>query len=257
MIAHIWVMENPQSISRRQILSLGAASIAAPMFVTAAAQAAIQPVLVELFTSQGCSSCPAADRLAAKLKDRPGVQMISFNVDYWDYLGWRDTLASPDYTKRQMDYAHARGDNDVYTPQMVINGDAHVVGSSQASVETAIATAANLAPKISISLKATDNDLIVELGDGAEQEEGTLWLMAIAPQVDVKIERGENSGSTISYHNVVRKLVPAGTWMGKATKLMLPKNNIMIEGSTSCLAVLQKRALGPVMGFALLGSKGA
>ena len=256
MIAHILTMENFKTLSRRQALTFGAASFAAPMLAAAVAEAAAQPVLVELFTSQGCSSCPAADRLAAKLKDRPGVQVVSFNVDYWDYLGWRDTLASPDYTKRQMDYAHARGDNDVYTPQMVINGDAHVVGSSQASVESAIAAAAKSSSKISISLKATDKDLIVELGDGADQEEGTLWLMAIAPQVDVKIERGENSGSTISYHNVVRKLVPAGTWMGKATKLMLPKNNIMIEGSTSCLAVLQKRSLGPVIGFAQLGNKG-
>lgn len=256
MIAHIWGMENFTSLSRRQALSIGAAAVVAP-YMASAAQAAVQPVLVELFTSQGCSSCPAADRLAAKLKDRPGIQMISFNVDYWDYLGWRDTLASPDYTKRQMDYAHARGDNDVYTPQMVVNGDSHVVGSAQAQVEAAISAAAKSPPKISVGLKATENDLIVDLGDGAEQEEGTLWLMAIAPQVDVKIERGENSGSTISYHNVVRKLVPAGTWMGKATTLMLPKNNIMIEGSTSCLAVLQRRALGSVLGFAKLGNKDA
>ena len=256
MFAHIKTMENFITLSRRQALSFGAAAMAAP-FMASTAQSAAQPVLVELFTSQGCSSCPPADRLAATLKDRPGVQVISFNVDYWDYLGWRDTLASPDYTKRQMDYAHARGDNDVYTPQMVINGNAHVVGSAQSEVEAAIAAAAKSVPKISVVLKATDNDLIVELGDGAAQEEGTLWLMAIAPQVDVKIERGENSGSTVSYHNVVRKLVPAGTWMGKATKLMLPKNNIMIEGSTSCLAVLQKRALGPVLGFAMLTDKGA
>lgn len=249
-------MEKFNSITRRQALSLGAVAVVAP-FVTTNAQAAEQPVLVELFTSQGCSSCPAADRLAATLKNRPGIQVISLNVDYWDYLGWRDTLASADYTKRQMDYAHARGDNDVYTPQMVINGDAHVVGSNKASVELAIAAAAKSEMKISVVIKATENDLVVEVGEGAAQDEGTVWLMAVTPQIDVKIERGENSGSTISYHNVVRKLVPAGTWMGKATTLMLPKNSIMINGSTSCLAVLQKRALGPVLGFAQLGNKGA
>ena len=249
-------MENFASLSRRRAVALGVASLTAP-FIATKAQATQQPVLVELFTSQGCSSCPPADRLAATLKNRPGIQVVSFNVDYWDYLGWRDTLASPDYTKRQMDYAHARGDNDVYTPQMVINGDAHIVGSSQAQVEAAIAAAAKSPPKISVAIKATDNDLIVELGDGAIQDEGTLWLMAVTPQVNVKIERGENSGSTVSYHNVVRKLVPAGTWMGKATTLMLPKNNIMIGDSASCLAVLQKRALGPILGFAQLGNKGA
>ena len=140
---------------------------------------------------------------------------------------------------------------------MVINGDAHVVGSNLASVDMAIAVAKKSPLKISVGIKATDNDLIIELGGGAANDEGTLWLMAIKPKVDVKIEHGENSGSTVSYHNVVRKLVPAGTWMGKATTLMLPKNNIMIEGSTSCLAVLQKRALGPVLGFAQFSNKGA
>ena len=249
-------MEIISSLTRRQALSLGAAALATP-FMTTHAQAAEKAVLVELFTSQGCSSCPPADRLAATLKNRPGIQVVSLNVDYWDYLGWRDTLASPDYTKRQMDYANARGDNDVYTPQMVINGDAHVVGSNLASVDVAIAAAKKSPLKISVGIKATDNDLIIELGGGAANDEGTLWLMAIKPKVDVKIEHGENSGSTVSYHNVVRKLVPAGTWMGKATTLMLPKNNIMIEGSTSCLAVLQKRALGPVLGFAQFSNKGA
>ncbi len=244
-------MEKIAPLNRRQALSLGAAAAATP-FMSTRAMAAAQPILVELFTSQGCSSCPAADRLAATLKNRTGIQVVSFNVDYWDYLGWRDTLASPDYTKRQMDYAHARGDNDVYTPQMVINGDTHVVGSNKASVEMAIAAALNQTPKISLKLKSTDNDLVVEIGDGAAKDEGTLWLMAVTPQVDVKIERGENSGTTVAYHNVVRKLVPAGTWMGKATTLMLPRNSIMADGSTSCLAVLQRRTLGPVLGFAKL-----
>ena len=133
-------MENNLNLNRRHVLGLTAAGLTLP-FITTKASATAAPVLVELFTSQGCSSCPPADKLAAELMKQPGVTVVSFNVDYWDYLGWRDTLAKPEYTTRQMDYAHSRGDNDVYTPQMVINGAAHVVGSNQTAVVDAIASA--------------------------------------------------------------------------------------------------------------------
>lgn len=236
-------------LTRRKALGLGVAALAAP-FIATQAQAAEPAVLVELFTSQGCSSCPPADRLAASLKGRPGLHVVSLNVDYWDYLGWRDTLAKPEYTQRQMDYAHTRGDNDVYTPQMVIDGKLHVVGSNQADVENAIATAAKTAINTAISLQATDTEIVVRLGDGPAIEEATVWLMAIAPAISVKIERGENSGSNITYHNVVRNLTPAGMWTGKSATLTLPRKGIMLADCKSCIAVLQKGKVGPVLGLA-------
>jgi hypothetical protein len=245
-------MEN--FITRRKALGLAAASLASPYLITRASAAAA-PVLVELFTSQGCSSCPAADRLAAELKNYPGVTVISFNVDYWDYLGWKDTLAKPEFTKRQMDYAHARGDNKVYTPQMVFNGATHAVGSNNSEVSDAIAKAAS--QSIALQIKATAKDITIDLPKAASNGEATLWLMAIAPQISVKIERGENSGSTIVYHNVVRRLVKAGTWNGEAAKISMAKTDIALPDCKTCIAVLQQDELGPMIGMAKLDSIGA
>jgi hypothetical protein len=127
-------------ITRRSALTLAASSIlgSAPLF----AAASKPKVLVELFTSQGCSSCPPADKVAADLAQRPDVMVLSFNVDYWDYLGWRDTLAKPEFSQRQYDYARTRGDGNVYTPQMVFNGAEHAVGSQKSTVKNAISASA-------------------------------------------------------------------------------------------------------------------
>jgi hypothetical protein len=249
-IRHIICMEHISQISRRNALSLGAAALAAPLFTSQTQAATDMPVLVELFTSQGCSSCPAADKLAATLKASTGATVISFNVDYWDYLGWRDTLAKPEYTQRQMDYAKSRGDSDVYTPQMIIDGERHAVGSNHAQVTNAISAAYKTQAKLPMTLKANDKELIVELGEGAAIPEATLWLMAIAPTVSVKIERGENAGREIAYQNVVRKLVPAGMWNGEAAKLTFPRKGIISGDVKSCLAVLQKGKVGQVLGIA-------
>ena len=247
---HIIVMKHIHTITRRSALSLGAAALASSLIKTGAQAASDMPVLVELFTSQGCSSCPPADRLAATLTSKTGAMVVSFNVDYWDYLGWRDTLAKPEYTQRQMDYAHDRGDNDVYTPQMVIDGAAHAVGSNQADVTNAISAAYKTQAKVPMTITANDMELVVDMGAGAAVEEATLWLMAIAPSVSVKVERGENAGHDISYHNVVRKLMPAGMWNGQASKLTFPRKSIITDDVKMCLAVLQKGKVGQVLGMA-------
>ena len=243
-------MEQSLKISRRNALSLGVAALSAPFVSPQVEAASDMPVLVELFTSQGCSSCPPADKLAATLNASTGATVVSFNVDYWDYLGWRDTLAKPEYTQRQMDYARYRGDNDVYTPQIIIDGEHHAVGSNQAQVTNAISAAYKTQSKLPMTLKATDTELIVELSEGAAIPEATLWIMAIAPTVSVKIERGENAGHEIAYQNVVRKLVPAGMWNGQAAKLTLPRKGIITGDVKSCLAVLQKGKVGQVLGMA-------
>lgn len=237
-------MENNLSFTRRRALGLAAAGLATPFIITEAT-AASAPVLVELFTSQGCSSCPPADRLAGTLANQPGVEVVSLNVDYWDYLGWRDTLASPAHTKRQMDYAHVRGDTDVYTPQMVINGQAHVVGSNVSAVKSAIA---NARPALVLNISATENDIKIDMPKG-DAGNATLWVMSIAPAVNVKIGRGENVGSTITYHKVVRKLSNVATWNGASSTITMPRKGILAGDCRSCIAVLQKGLVGPVIGI--------
>ncbi len=242
-------------VSRRTAMGLGAALIAAPNLISGlvsrsgAAPLKKQPVLIELFTSQGCSSCPPADALAGELAQREDVIPVSLNVDYWDYLGWRDTLAKPDYSKRQRDYAAARGDGDVYTPQMVANGALHAVGSSRSNVDAMIAKARDLQGTVAIELDGSDKELRITVADGALAD-ATVWVMSIAPHVDVKIRRGENTGRTVVYHNVVRTLVPAGMWKGQQATFTLPKSAIITPDCKSCLVVLQEGTVGRVLGLA-------
>ena len=198
-----------------------------------------------------------ADKLAAELKAMPGVHVASLNVDYWDYLGWHDTLAKPEYTQRQMDYAHDRRDNEVYTPQMVVNGEWRAVGSDKSAVEGLIDQARAKPFHTDLALAVDDMEITVTIGEGAAVPEATLWLMALESRVDVKIERGENTGSTITYSNVVRNLVPAGIWNGKQQTIKLPRKGVFSGDAKSCLAVLQRGKVGPVLGMANWGNTAA
>jgi hypothetical protein len=244
--AHILAMEN--TFTRRRALGLGLAGLTAPYVVGSSARAAQSSVLVELFTSQGCSDCPPADKLAGELKARPGIHVVSLNVDYWDYLGWHDTLGKAQYSQRQQEYARVRGDNDVYTPQMVINGEAHAVGSNRMTVEAAIAAAQASARYILVSVSAAGGMIEVSVGEAAG-ENGTLWLMGIAPDVNVAIGRGENAGANITYHNVVRNLVSAGSWDGSAKTFSMAHDAVIGGDCRNCVAVLQKGHVGKVLGL--------
>ncbi len=219
--------------------------------MSGSAFAETSPVMVELFTSQGCSSCPAADRLAGLMMAQPGIMVVSLNVDYWDYLGWKDTLAKPEYTKRQMDYAHARGDMDVYTPQMVINGTAHAVGSNQSSIESAIAKARRQSPLanlvVNVRPKSVDVTMPAKLSGAA-----TLWLMALAPKVNVKIERGENSGKSITYNNVVLQLSKLSTWNGTDQQITLSRSGPLAGTVQNSIVLLQRENAGSIIGLAKL-----
>ena len=234
-------------ITRRSALGLALAGLAAPSLITSA-QASTGDVLVELFTSQGCSDCPPADKVAGELAQQAGVHVVSLNVDYWDYLGWKDTLGKAQYSQRQTAYSKARGDGDVYTPQMVINGAVHAVGSRKGDVEAAIANARAKAKYIDLSASADGSDIHVKIGAGAGN--GTVWLMGIAPSVNVPIGRGENAGTNVTYHNVVRHLVSAGTWQGSATSLSVPKNSVLTGDCRHLVAVLQQGNVGQVLGLA-------
>ena len=174
--------------------------------------------VLELFTSQGCSSCPPADRLLAEFAHDPNIVAMSLAVDYWDYLGWKDTLALAGHTNRQRAYAKTRGDRDVYTPQIVINGIVHALGSDRAAIERAIRQTRQAAAPLTVSITMTvaDNKVTVNVPAAqGDQLSGEVWLCPITRSLPVAIGRGENHGRTITYTNVVRRWIKLGDWRGK------------------------------------------
>ena len=240
------------SLSRRDTLALGAAA----MFARPALATVKRPVIVELFTSQGCSSCPPADAYLKTLKEEPGVVALSYHVDYWDYLGWRDTLGGAEFSERQYHYAESRGDKNVYTPQMIINGGKHYVGSQRAEISGGIDAAGAEYATDWVDMEMSDNktDVTITIPAGKPVKEATLWLMAFAHAISVEIKKGENAGSVIDYHNVVRKMVPAGMWHGEAAKIVLPKESVVPEGCKGWVALLQEGKVGRVLGAVTGGS---
>ncbi|MCF8477669.1 MAG: DUF1223 domain-containing protein [Pseudolabrys sp.] len=194
------------------------------MAVTAAPSAyAGEPrAVVELFTSQGCSSCPPADRLMGELARDPSLIVMSLPVDYWDYLGWKDTLALHGHTTRQRAYSLVRGDRAVYTPQAVINGVVHVLGSDKAAIEHAIAQTRKSAAPLNLAVKMTvANGKVTVTVPAAEGGSGEVWLCPLTANAPVKIGRGENRGRTLTYHNVARRWIKLGTWSGQAETFSL------------------------------------
>src|SRR5262245_16002196 len=182
------------------------ALVAAVLWSASAAVAGETRGVVELFTSQGCSSCPAADHLLGELAKDPTLVAMSLPIDYWDYLGWKDTLAKPGHTARQRAYAQIRGDRAVYTPQVVVNGAVHVQGSNKADIERAIAQTKQQAGTLSVPVtvaKAGDK-LTVSVAPGKDARGGEIWLCSLASNVPVAIGRGENRGKTITCYNVLR-----------------------------------------------------
>jgi hypothetical protein len=213
------------------------------------------PAVVELFTSQGCSSCPPADALLGQLTEKPGVVALSYSVDYWDYLGWRDTLGSPANSERQRAYARSRGDGKVYTPQAVVDGITHVNGASEAAIEMAMRNAAKRLQdvRVPVSMRADGDTLIVDVGAAPEKSDrraATVWL-AIAKEVEtVKVARGENRGRDLSYHHPVRELSPIGMWHGDPITLRLPLKDLKTMGGDCLFALLQVEDYGPILGAA-------
>jgi len=179
--------------------------------------------VIELYTSQGCSSCPQADELFAKMAGDPDLITLSLPVDYWDRLGWKDTLAKHAFTERQEAYAGRRGDGQVYTPQAVVNGIEHAVGSQRSAIDAAVAeTAASL--RVPLSVKRDGNNIVVAVG-GAEASaaaKATVVLMPFLGERDVAIGRGENARRTVTYTNIVRDIVPIANWNGKPIARTIP-----------------------------------
>ena len=190
-----------------------------------AQQPPAQPkAVVELFTSQGCSSCPAADALFAELAKDPRLITLTLPVTYWDYLGWKDTLGQEAFSKRQKLYAKARGDGQIYTPQAVVNGTAHIVGSDKGGIDRLIKEQAKDGFPVRIDLTEAEGALRVALGQApfASEKPAVVWLLQVSRSATVPIERGENTGKTVTYANVVRGISRIGEWNGQAATLSVP-----------------------------------
>jgi hypothetical protein len=241
-----------QSITRRRALALAGGLCASGLFRQARGSTA-RPAVVELFTSQACSSCERADVFMAELHRMPDVIALSYHVDYWDYLGWKDTLGSAEFSRRQYDYAKVRGDMDVYTPQLIIEGRKAVVGSARESVLAEVAKAQSQPAGVPLSIVEHGMEFIVEMGSGPAVDEATLWLIPVLAKVKVHILRGELAGKEIEYYNVARELLPAAMWNGTAKTVSLPKSSLQVDGSTACVALLQLGKVGPVLGAARIG----
>ncbi|MDI1346030.1 MAG: DUF1223 domain-containing protein [Pseudolabrys sp.] len=216
-----------------------AAFVCAAVVAAPAARAGEPRAVIELFTSQGCSSCPPADKLLGEFAHDPSLVTLSLPVDYWDYLGWKDTLALHGHSNRQRAYSLARGDRDVYTPQAVINGVVHVLGSDKAAIEKAIAqTREN--PKtlaLPVTMKIADGKVTVyvpaaDVGQDSAQNNAEVWLCPVTANAPVAIGRGENTGRTLTYSSVVRRWIKLGVWNGQAATFSIPLSDIFDTGYT-------------------------
>jgi len=216
--------------------------------------------VIELFTSQGCSSCPAADQLLAELHADRSLIPLSLPIDYWDYLGWKDTLAIPGHSARQRAYSQVRGDREIYTPQVVVNGIVQAIGSDQAGIENAVAQSRNYPSTLSVPLevKVADGRVSVTLPARHRTEAGgaggEVWLCALSGSVSVGIARGENRGRTITYTNVVRRWVKLGNWSGKSENFTVPIDAIKFDGVDAIAVILQGGSFekpGAIMGASL------
>ncbi len=211
-----------------------------------------QPVLVELFTSQGCSSCPPADQILGELQKRNDVVALSFSIDYWDYIGWRDTLASHDNTLRQQAYEKVLPSHRVYTPQMVIDGVQDVVGNQRRDVIEVVdrRVRETRGKRVPIVIKQSGRDVQVRIGGGPATEPATVWLAHTLSSRTVNITKGENGGRTITYHNVVRDFMAVSKWSGQPLALALPAQGKQGEITDGVAVWVQADGQGPVLGAA-------
>ncbi len=250
-------MDSPNvKIDLRQPFAASLAAAALTVLLHGSVQAQQTRGVVELFTSQGCSSCPPADELMGVLGRDPSLVVITVPIDYWDYLGWKDTMAKPRHTQRQRGYAKMRGDRDVYTPQAVINGIAHVQGSDKTAIERMLAETKQREHVLStpVKLKVVGDKLQVDVERQAAAFPAEIWLCALTRQVQVQIGRGENSGKTVDYHNVVRRWTKLGDLNGAARVFSIPLSDLRADGADSAAVLVQAGSIerpGSIFGAAI------
>lgn len=207
------------------------------------------PIVVELFTSQGCSSCPPADEMMHALAARDDVIPLSLHVDYWDYIGWKDEFADPRNAKRQRGYATKAGRKSVYTPEMIVNGVTDIVGAKPMDVATAIERHKGNSSGVTLDLQRVGDSVRISARLTSEVARAmTIHLLRYQPQREAKITRGENAGKTIHYVNVTQDWQVLGTWDG-AKPLAL---NVPAPGKWPIVVILQEDEFGPILGAARL-----
>lgn len=198
------------------------------------------PTVVELFQSQGCSSCPPANANVNALAARPDVLALSFAVTYWDGLGWKDIFAQPAFTARQWDYAHAFGNSQVWTPQVVVNGRATIVGNRLAPLEVLIANTDRGAAGPALAFAGSRLSV-----NGTTPKPADIWLVRYDPRnVTVPVKTGENGGRTLPHRNIVRELIKLGRWSGGATSFALPQP---MRAGLATAALVQLGPGGPIV----------
>jgi hypothetical protein len=204
-----------------------------------------RPVVVELFQSQGCSSCPPANANLIRFAERKDALALTFAVDYWDSLGWKDTFSKPEYTARQWAYAKAMGHAEVFTPQIVVNGRADGTGLEDGEM----ASLARRADRGASGPDVTFEAAAVRIGAGSAPPAGAdVWLARYQPGVvEVAVRRGENAGRTLPHTNVVRQFVRLGKWSGEAERLPLP---VATEAGLAQAVLVQTAGAGPILAAA-------
>lgn len=217
----------------------------ATLFLTAAANAESDPVVVELFTSQGCSSCPPADRIMHDLAQRDDVIGLALHVDYWDYIGWKDQYAKPGHTLRQRAYAREGGRTMIYTPQMIINGQQDVIGAKAGELDRLINAHLTTAPEAEVSATRSGDEVVVtvtpiELPAGETYD---VRIVQYAPMRHASIRRGELAGHELDYANVVENWQIAGQWDGNAPQEFTATLSLDLPA----VVLIQRTGHGPIV----------
>lgn len=239
-------MKNPALLAAALLASIAAPAVAAEVKANPKA-------VLELFTSQGCSSCPPADALLRSIEDRPDIIALAYHVDYWDYIGWPDTFGAKANTDRQRAYAAAWNSNNIYTPELVVNGTHDVVGSRQPDVESAIEQGALTIP---VTLKADDDGMLEVAAEGKPDEHPSgVWLVTFIDKAEVDVQRGENAGRKLAYTQVVTGRHILGMWDPvNGAHLKLPLDEVLTGGANGAVILVQSERNGlpgPIKGAAL------
>jgi hypothetical protein len=210
-----------------------------------------RPAVVELFTSEGCSSCPPAEALLGQLGRRPDIVALAFHVDYWDGLGWTDRFGLHEALLRQSQYAKSLRLPSVYTPQIVIDGNSDFVGTDQRHILSALAAART---GVAVRMSVQGSDLVIDVGEQPGAPPSDIILAAILPHAETSVPRGENAGHTLIEYNIVRALRMLGTWQGQSCRRTVPLSSLPVEATRAAL-LIQQIGQGLVVGAAVVELK--
>lgn len=233
------------------------------LWVLLAPSQAQTTAVLELFTSQGCGSCPAADALAGRYIEQGDYVVLTFPIDYWDFRGWRDTLARHEFTVRQQAYSNGLGGMGLATPQIVVNGQVAIDGSVKEEIDfMVLSTSGSYGLPVQVNMSIMADALRVNIGRAPSDDASTasVWLAAFDRYESVPVGAGENRGRTLSYHNVVRTMHRVAMWRGQAMSLEIPLSMLREAGADGCAILLQQEARdgtpGRIIGATALTPRG-